>query len=90
MNTPDIFELHDMTFWHTKEMLRIIGTTYTEYALQHPNVQRILHANDLHYDLILTEQFMQEAFLMLGHKFKAPIISICKMHMLYKRWKINK
>lgn len=75
---PVVFDLHDMSFWSTKEMLRIIGVATTEYALQHPNVQQLLHGENRHYDLILVEQFFQDAFLMFAQKFKAPIVSICK------------
>lgn len=60
------------------------GYSTTEYALKHENVQRFLHATDQHYDLILAEQYYQDAFLMFGHKFKAPIVSICK-----SRYSIN-
>lgn len=79
LNLPGTFDLHDMSFWTTKEMLRLVGTSTTEYALKHPNVKELLYGEKKHhYDLILTEQFFQDAFLMFGQKFKAPIVSICK------------
>lgn len=83
MNLPGVFDMHEVTFLGTKQMLTIVGVSTTEYALQHPNIQRLLHATDKHYDLILTEQFFQDAFLMFAHKFQAPIVSICKRLFSY-------
>lgn len=83
LSLPQVFDLHDMSFWYTKEMLRIIGISSTEYALKHPNVHKLLHGENTHYDLILVEQFFQDAFLVFGQKFKAPIVSICKLNTIY-------
>lgn len=51
-----------------------------EYALQNANVQKFIHSNNLHYDLIVNEDFFAESLLMFAHKFKAPIVTICKYH----------
>lgn len=32
----------------------------------------------LSFDVIVAEEFYQESFLMLAHKYKAPIVAICK------------
>lgn len=72
--------MHDMSLRTTKQMLTIIGISTTEYALQHPEVQQLIHSDDRQYDLILTEQFYQEAFLMLAHKYRAPIVTVCKYY----------
>lgn len=84
LNIPSAYEMNALSFWESKEGYRTIGYSTTEYALKHENVQRFLHATDQHYDLILAEQYYQDAFLMFGHKFKAPIVSICK-----SRYSIN-
>lgn len=40
-------------------------------------VQRIIHSTDLHFDLILVEAtFAQEAFVVFGHKFRAPVVEL--------------
>lgn len=78
LKIPDIYEMNSLSFWKTKEVYRIIGFTTTEYAFKHSNVQRFIHAENQQYDLILVEQYYQDAFLMFSHKFKAPIVSICK------------
>lgn len=79
LKLPDIFNMQDMSLPTTKQMLTIIGISTTEYALKQPEIQQLIHSDDdRQYDLILTEQFYQEAFLMLAHKFQAPIVSVCE------------
>lgn len=63
IKSTDIFKLSELTFWQTKELYRIVGYVTSEHALKHPDVQRLLHADNLHYDLILTEQYYQDALL---------------------------
>lgn len=62
-----------------QKLFSFVGQTTTEYALKHRSVQRFLHTNNQQYDLILVEEFYQDAFLMLSHQFRAPIVSICKL-----------
>lgn len=78
LNLPGIFDMHDMSLRTTTHMLTIIGISTSDYALKHPGVQQLIHSEDRQYDLILTEQFYQEAFLMLAHKFRTPIVSVCR------------
>lgn len=53
-----------------------IGLGSSEWSLENPKVQILIKREDLHFDLILAEQFFQESFLMFAHKFKAPIVTI--------------
>lgn len=73
-------EMHSGSFSDYKRTYHLIGEITTECALKHPNVQRFLHqtSSSQRYDLILVEQYYQDAFLMLGHQFQAPIVSICE------------
>lgn len=48
------------------------------YALENPNVQKLIHSTDLHFDIVINEEFFAESFLMFAHKFKAPIVTICE------------
>lgn len=75
---PSIFEMNDMSHANVQIMHDILGNCTTNYALQHPDVQRQLihNPNPKHYDVVLVEQFYQEAFLMLAHQFNAPVVSI--------------
>lgn len=58
----------------------MIGTmqVVNEHALKNSKVQKLIHSTDLHFDLIINEDFFAENLLMFSHKFKAPIITICK------------
>jgi hypothetical protein len=55
-----------------------IGIATTEHALKNEKVQEFIHRNNDKFDLIIAEQFYQEAFLMLAHKYSAPIVTIGK------------
>ncbi|XP_055638321.1 UDP-glycosyltransferase UGT5-like isoform X2 [Toxorhynchites rutilus septentrionalis] len=53
-----------------------VGLSTTKYALENPNVQQFIEQDDSDFDLIISEQFFQEAFLMFAHKYRAPIVTI--------------
>ncbi|XP_065088127.1 UDP-glycosyltransferase UGT5-like [Ochlerotatus camptorhynchus] len=53
-----------------------LGLETSRYALENKNVQQFIKRQDLHFDLIVSEQFFQESLLMFAHKFKAPIVTI--------------
>lgn len=48
------------------------------HGLKDKKVQELIHRNDVHFDLIISEQFFQESWLMFSQKYKAPIITIGK------------
>lgn len=48
------------------------------YAFENPNVQKLIHSTNLHYDVVINEEFFADSFLMFSHKFKAPIVTMCK------------
>ncbi|XP_055308151.1 UDP-glycosyltransferase UGT5-like, partial [Sitodiplosis mosellana] len=47
------------------------------YAFENPNVQKLIHSTDLHFDVVINEEFFADSFLMFAHKFNAPIVTIC-------------
>ncbi|XP_058448413.1 UDP-glycosyltransferase UGT5-like [Malaya genurostris] len=53
-----------------------LGLATTAHAFETENVQMFLREEGLTFDLIIAEQFVQEAFLMFGHKYRAPIVTI--------------
>lgn len=75
-NNLDIFQLTDMSIGDNMRMVNILGDQSTEYALKHPEVQKLIHSTDLEFDLLIVEQFFQEAFLMLAKKFNAPMVAL--------------
>ncbi|XP_036347518.1 UDP-glycosyltransferase UGT5-like, partial [Rhagoletis pomonella] len=60
-----------------QKMVEILGEATTDHALKLPKVQAIINAKQTEdvYDLLLVEQFYQEAFLALAHIYKVPVVS---------------
>jgi glucuronosyltransferase len=52
------------------------GLLTSKYALEHPNVQDFMHDGTLKFDLVISEQFAQESFLMFAYKFGCPFVTI--------------
>lgn len=46
------------------------------HGLKDKKVQELIHRNDTHFDLIISEQFFQESWLMFSRKYNAPVITI--------------
>lgn len=55
----------------------------TSYALRDKNVQKLIHSENEHFDLIINEDVSHDVFLAFGHKFQAPVVTICE-------WKLKK
>uniref|UniRef100_A0A2M4CHZ1 UDP-glucuronosyltransferase n=1 Tax=Anopheles darlingi TaxID=43151 RepID=A0A2M4CHZ1_ANODA len=53
-----------------------LGLETAEYAFTRDNVMHFLRHDNTKFDLLLAEQFYQESYLMLAHKYKVPIVSI--------------
>ncbi|XP_058122285.1 UDP-glycosyltransferase UGT5-like [Anopheles ziemanni] len=53
-----------------------LGLNTSRHGLQTENVRQFIARRDLHFDLIIAEQFFQESWLMFAHKFNAPIVTI--------------
>ncbi|XP_058818747.1 UDP-glycosyltransferase UGT5-like [Topomyia yanbarensis] len=53
-----------------------LGLATTAHTFETENVQQFLREEGLRYDLVIAEQFVQEAFLMFGYKYSAPIVTI--------------
>jgi len=48
-----------------------------DLMLQEEQIQKMIHATNLHFDLLIVEAFFNECFLGFVHKFKAPLIQLC-------------
>ncbi|XP_050095496.1 UDP-glycosyltransferase UGT5-like [Anopheles aquasalis] len=72
--------LYDLTEISVHSMLMDflypLGLETAEYAFTRENVMHFLRHDDTKFDLLLAEQFYQESYLMLAHKYKVPIVSI--------------
>ncbi|XP_017866751.1 PREDICTED: UDP-glucuronosyltransferase 2B13 isoform X1 [Drosophila arizonae] len=72
-----LFDLTQMKNYDFLKMLEIIGLKTTEHALRQPKVQALINARQTEgvFDLLLAEQFYQEAFLALAYKYNIPIVT---------------
>lgn len=70
--------------WKSKSLFVTFGLTLNfiknsnKHGLESEQVQKFIHSKDLHFDLIFIEETLHDAYLMFGHKFNAPIVSICE------------
>lgn len=60
------------------DAFRSFANASLDYALDDKNVKKFIRRTDLHFDLVINEDIYYDALLMFGHKFKAPIVTICK------------
>lgn len=79
VSKANLFVKHEKTEFDAIRMYDEIATPTAEYGLNHPNVQRIIHSKDLHFDLIINEDMFHESWLMFAYKFNAPIVTICEL-----------
>lgn len=71
--------LIDMDSYYTYQSINFIysmGDFIVEQVFTHKEIQKLLKSTE-HYDLIIMEQFLNEALLYFGHHFKAPVIILC-------------
>ncbi|XP_059048523.1 UDP-glycosyltransferase UGT5-like [Achroia grisella] len=87
---PNVFTMVDMSDeeFHQK-ILWTGGLAFTEVALNSSEVQQFLK-EDHSFDLIISEQFYQEAMYVLAHKYNAPLVLIttygnCMRHNIISR-----
>ncbi|XP_063696226.1 UDP-glycosyltransferase UGT5-like [Culicoides brevitarsis] len=71
----DIFDMRYDNDWENLWLYWRAGLMTTEHALQTSVVQKFIQRED-HFDLVLSEQFFQESFLMFAYKFDCPIVTI--------------
>ncbi|XP_017493820.1 PREDICTED: UDP-glucuronosyltransferase 2B14-like isoform X2 [Rhagoletis zephyria] len=73
--TNSLYEM-DMKPAFLMKMMEAQGVATTEHALKQAKVQAIINAKQTEgvYDLLLAEQFRQDAFLALAHVYKIPVV----------------
>lgn len=60
------------------KLLWRVGLPTTKHAFESEAGQRLLNDKNLEFDLVISEQFQQEAMLLFAHKFNAPLVTISK------------
>lgn len=73
-----MFKQDSFPVFKTVKMFSEFGYISAAYALNDKKVQEFIHRSDLHFDLVINEDILHDAFLMFGHKFQAPVVTICK------------
>lgn len=73
-----VFEAESGSILSSLLLLPMIGKATADYALNCSNVQKFLHDDSLSFDLVINEEFYMESFSMFAHRFKAPLLAICK------------
>lgn len=73
---PNVFTMVDLSTeeFHDK-ILWTGGLAFTDMALNSSDVQKFLKA-DNKFDIVICEQFFQEAFYSLAHKYQAPLVLV--------------
>ncbi|XP_017837951.1 UDP-glucuronosyltransferase 2C1-like [Drosophila busckii] len=77
-NAKSIMDMTDMSTEEMLKMVYIMGLESTDFALEQPEFQKLVHAKDKvgKYDLLLAEQFYNEGAYILGHLYQIPIVTI--------------
>lgn len=84
MSQQEALSITDQSdFERVRSYFKYVATS-AEHGLTTANVQKIIHSNDLHFDLVINGDFFHESWLMFAHKFNAPMIAICKFNLNQK------
>ncbi|KAJ8928774.1 hypothetical protein NQ314_018632, partial [Rhamnusium bicolor] len=76
----DLFPRETENFLGRIKGVHNLGYILTEFTLSHPDVQNLLHSNET-FDLVLLEQFVNEAHMGFGPHFNAPVILFSSIGM---------
>lgn len=57
-------------------LLYEMGIKSAVHGFKDEKVKKLIRRNDIHFDLIISEQFFQESWLMFSRKYNAPIVTI--------------
>ena len=59
-----------LSMWHNNQCT-------CDLMLQEEQIQNLIHATNLLFDLLIVEAFFNECFFVFVHEFKAPLIQLC-------------
>lgn len=74
----------DLFKWSSKSpfVTYIISVMFVKnsntHGFENDQVKKFIHSKDQHFDLVLLQETFHDSYLMLAHKFKAPVALICK------------
>lgn len=64
-------------------MLTMLPKMMNNYTLENANIQKFIKSTDYHFDVIVAEEFFADSLLMFAHKHKAPVVTICKLNLIF-------
>ncbi|KFB51605.1 AGAP007374-PA-like protein [Anopheles sinensis] len=77
VKVDSLYDLTEISIHHMlMGFLYPLGLETAEYAYTRENVANFIRNDTGHFDLLLAEQFYQESYLMLAHKYNVPIVTI--------------
>lgn len=76
MTQEQVFNAQYVSSYSSIKWLYWLGLDNSEHGLRDPKVQTLIESDNHHFDLIIAEQFFQDVWLLFGHKFNAPIVTI--------------
>lgn len=76
----DDYIFSDPSAFSSLDVLYLFSKSWNSHALEDKNVQKLINSTGLHFDVVILEEFFIDSFLMFGHKFKAPVVTICKFY----------
>lgn len=81
MKNEDIFKFVGLPLFIMTLSIPIFGSGAAAHALGTKNVQEFVRSKNMHFDLVIHEDVYMDSFLIFGHVFKAPVVSICKFSL---------
>lgn len=93
VSTSDLIKMSSNSALTSIIMMATFPHAMNAYIFENPNVQKFIKSTDLHFDVIVAEEFYSESLYMLAHKHKAPLVTICKFldsFWITIAWDLNK
>lgn len=80
VNMTHVFEKQgsESTFFKITSLWNY-GISTTKYAFDSPIMKKFIEEDQTQFDLVISEQFQQEAFNMFSHKYNCPLITIATL-----------
>ncbi|XP_018563256.1 UDP-glucuronosyltransferase 2B7-like [Anoplophora glabripennis] len=70
----NLFEQENVNLFNAISILEMFGQVITGYILAHEEVQQLIHSNET-FDVVIVEQFLNEAHMGFATHFNAPLIT---------------
>lgn len=78
VNLEELYEQVSDSPFKTAAILPYFGNMSASHALRNENVEKLIHSENQHFDIIINEEVYHDVLLAFGHKFRAPVVTICE------------